>query len=215
MLGYFICVIIMNVNGDKFFLVKVVYVLFFVVILFFVSQETKKELHLDINAYHSSFFDTFFKYITYLGDGIMFGVFIVLSFFRNKLLSLTFAVSGLLTLVLAQFFKKVVFRGTPRPIELIGGDSLHLVKGVEMAHWNSFPSGHTTTVFAIATVLILQIQNKWVQLLLLLLAMLVGFSRVYLSQHFMADILAGSLLGIIIGVISLKFTELIVKKRIY
>lgn len=205
----------MNVNKDRFLLVKMVYILFFVIGLFFVIRETKRELHLDINAYHTSFFDIFFKYITYLGDGIMFGIFIIVSFFRNKLLSLTFVVSGILTLVLAQFFKKVVFSGTPRPVELIGADSLYLIEGVKMAHWNSFPSGHTTTAFAIATVLILQIQNKWVQLLLLLVAMLAGFSRVYLSQHFVADILAGSLLGIFIGVMSLKFTEMIAKKRIH
>lgn len=195
-------------------IIKLLYIVFFVVIFWFVYMETKRELHLAINSYHSSFFDIFFKYITHLGDGIMFGVLVVLFFFKNKRVSLIVAFSGILTLLLTGFFKKIVFKGMPRPIEFFGKDNaLHLIEGVKMAHWNSFPSGHTMAAFAIATVLIYTTTNFYLRLLYLLLAILAGFSRVYLSQHFMMDILAGSALGIFAGLLSIRIVEVIEKRR--
>jgi membrane-associated phospholipid phosphatase len=45
----------------------------------------------------------------------------------------------------------------------------------------------------------------WVQILCLFLACLVGFSRTYLSQHFLIDVVAGSLLGTLCGVALIAF----------
>lgn len=195
-------------------IIKLCYLLFLVVGLVLVFTETKQELHLEINSYNSSFFDFFYKYVTHLGDGIMFGVLIILFFLlKDKMMSLTYAVTGILTLLATHFFKKIIFKGTPRPVELIGEAKLHLIEGVKMAHWNSFPSGHTTTAFAIATVLIYSTRNFYLQFLYLVLAILAGFSRVYLSQHFMMDILAGSALGILVGLGGMKIVALINKRN--
>lgn len=57
----------------------------------------------------------------------------------------------------------------------------------------SFPSGHATTVFALAVVLALW-YPRW-RSLFLGLAILVGLSRVVLGAHFPSDVLAGALLG--------------------
>ncbi|WP_143569720.1 phosphatase PAP2 family protein [Tenacibaculum agarivorans] len=169
------------------------------------SLYDKKQLHLELNQYHNGFFDAFFKYTTFLGDGILFGVFIVLFFFIKRRMALVFAISGVLTLLLTHLFKKIIFRGLPRPIELIGADQLHLIEGVKMAHWNTFPSGHTTTAFAIFTILILYNYRNRIQYLWILLAIIAGVSRVYLSQHFWIDIFVGSVLGILIAFISMSF----------
>lgn len=143
----------------------------------------------------------------------MFGVLILLFLFKNKKTSLIFAVSGILTLLLTHFFKKVIFKGMPRPVAFFDKGTLHLIEGVKMAHWNAFPSGHTMAAFAIATVLIYTTTNFYLRLLYLLLAILAGFSRVYLSQHFMMDILAGSALGIFAGLLSVKIVEFIIKRK--
>jgi membrane-associated phospholipid phosphatase len=62
---------------------------------------------------------------------------------------------------------------------------------------DSFPSGHTATAFATATVVgMLHPRLRWPALGL---ATLVGLSRVYLGVHFWFDVLAGAALGIAVG----------------
>jgi undecaprenyl-diphosphatase len=59
----------------------------------------------------------------------------------------------------------------------------------------SFPSGHTAAAFVMAIIFSSQfsILSPW----LYLLATLIGFSRLYLKVHYLTDIIAGSLLGIL------------------
>jgi membrane-associated phospholipid phosphatase len=41
--------------------------------------------------------------------------------------------------------------------------------------------------------------NRWLTVTIVLFAWIVGFSRIYLLQHFLADVIAGSLVGVIIA----------------
>lgn len=67
----------------------------------------------------------------------------------------------------------------------------------------SFPSGHTSASFASAVACFLGFrdQNRWLPAVCpLILAGLIGFSRLYLGVHFPTDVLAGCLVGCITGV---------------
>jgi membrane-associated phospholipid phosphatase len=64
-----------------------------------------------------------------------------------------------------------------------------------MAH--SFPSGHTASAFALFIGMAFFTQNKYLKAVCLLLALGVGYSRVYLALHFPEDVLAGSLIGVL------------------
>lgn len=66
----------------------------------------------------------------------------------------------------------------------------------------SFPSGHTARAFMLA-VIMLGLGPFWLGFVLLIWAPLVGLARVAMGVHFLSDILAGSLLGIMIGVAAL------------
>ena len=194
--------------------VLIIYFIFFLAAALSVVLYKKADLHLQMNRYHSSFFDVFFKYSTFLGDGIMFGVLTLLFLFVKRKMALVFMVGGFLTLLITHFFKKVVFKGVPRPAEFLGLENLHIIDGVKMAFWNSFPSGHTMTAFAIFAILCLYFRKCISQYVWILLAVIAGFSRVYLSQHFLIDIFVGSILGILIAFVSMSlfFPE---RKRIH
>ena len=115
----------------------------------------------------------------------------------------------ILSALSTQLLKHIV--NAPRPVTwftLVMPDTqLPLVDGVRMNHWFSFPSGHTTSFFALAFVVcilltshprITRLPRILVQLLLFMAAALGGYSRIYLSQHFALDVFAGILVGTLI-----------------
>ena len=75
----------------------------------------------------------------------------------------------------------------------------------------SFPSGHATTAFALATLLSLWYPNwtaAWLGL-----ATLVGWSRIALGSHFPSDVVAGGLLGAAVILASVRWVSGIVKPQ--
>jgi undecaprenyl-diphosphatase len=60
----------------------------------------------------------------------------------------------------------------------------------------SFPSGHTSTAFALATSLSIQYKKWYVVVPAFAWAASVGYSRLYLGEHYPTDVLAGAAIGI-------------------
>jgi undecaprenyl-diphosphatase len=58
----------------------------------------------------------------------------------------------------------------------------------------SFPSGHTTAIFSLTTTLSLFL--PWLASLLLPIACIVGFSRIYLGHHYSTDVAMGAVIGV-------------------
>lgn len=166
--------------------------------LFFLYFWNKDELFWLLNQQHFYPADLFFKYFTHVGDGltmVIVGV-LAIAFGKRKLgvlLILAFLLSGLL----AQAVKRI--QPEPRPgkyfSELRQDDRIHRVDGRLLRGNNSFPSGHTTTAFALFTLLALSTQNYRYQLFCFGAALLVGYSRIYLGQHFFKDVFTGAILG--------------------
>ena len=61
----------------------------------------------------------------------------------------------------------------------------------------SFPSGHTSSSFAAASV-IYRVRKSW-GIAAFILAVLIGFSRLFLFVHYPTDVLAGAVLGLLVG----------------
>jgi membrane-associated phospholipid phosphatase len=169
---------------------------------YMVIHLSKAELHIMLNQYNSPGFDQFFKYITIAGDGSFLPVFILIMLmvhFRGTILMIaTFLLSGLFVQVLKRF----VFDDIARPVKYFQGSyQLHLVENIDQHCCRSFPSGHSATAFGIFFCLALVSRQNWIKLLMLILAFMVAYSRVYLSQHFLIDIMAGSFIGLISAII--------------
>ncbi len=74
---------------------------------------------------------------------------------------------------------------------------------VPAPHDASFPSGHAATSFAAAT--ILSLAKPRLAPLWFLLALAVGFSRIYVGVHYPLDIVGGAVLGIVVALALHRF----------
>lgn len=182
---------------------------FFLVLLFitgisFCITTSKLDSFTSLNLYHPAWLDHFFSYYTLMGDGMICMVAIVLLFlFKKKKAALILFMAYLTSGLIVQLLKRIIFQ--PRPslyFDQISFHYDHFVDGIEPLRSGSFPSGHTASAFAMATVLVLCLKKKKISLLCLLTAMLVGYSRIYLGQHFLQDVIAGGITGCIFALLS-------------
>jgi len=76
-----------------------------------------------------------------------------------------------------------------------------------------FVSTHTSNSFALATLSLLIIRQRWFSITILIWAALISYSRIYLGVHYPGDVIGGMLLGGIIGGILYVPYRLIGRKR--
>ncbi len=147
--------------------------------------------------------------ITYLGNA---GIFwIILSLFlviipKQRKLGLQCGTSLILHLLLVNLVAKNLFARV-RPYEVIDGLTNLIGKQSDF----SFPSGHTASSFAVATVLLMRAPKK-LSIPMLIFACLISLSRLYVGVHYPTDILGGVAIGIVCAVIAVNLIELIYRK---
>ncbi len=175
-----------------------VYSIFFLFSISLLAFLGKKETHLLLTQWHPDGMNSLMRIITFLGDGaFMAALGLGLLFYRLRY-GLTIISSFLFSTILVQVLKRLVFPGCFRPVSWFHklGIEIYRVPGLEYHSAFSFPSGHSTTAFALFIGLALFTRNTGLKVILLILAIVTAYSRVYLSQHFLGDALAGSLLGV-------------------
>lgn len=182
-------------NWPYFFL----YIVVITISAYYLLQFDKVYIHLKINKLVGNpAIDAFFKYFTHVGDGvfaIVLCIIILIFNIRKGIFVLaTYILSGITTSVLKNYCYD-----SNRPHFVFGyflpNTKVNYVEGVDMMGLNSFPSGHATSAFAVFTCMALASNNKYLKIILFLLAFLSAFSRTYLSQHWLVDITIGSLIG--------------------
>jgi membrane-associated phospholipid phosphatase len=174
----------------------------------------KDELHLLLCDRHTHARDIFYRYYTTLAEWLPYVICVALLLFTKIGHGVFASTAMLLSTLLTQVCKHIV--NAPRPVtwftEHFPDIQLPLVDGVHMNLWYSFPSGHTTSFFAMTLAVCILITKSLsakqsysvsglsaisVQLLLFFAATLGAYSRIYLSQHFAMDVFAGLLVGIL------------------
>ncbi|MCF3110005.1 phosphatase PAP2 family protein [Niabella sp. CC-SYL272] len=154
-----------------------------------------------LNFFHCKALDDFFIAYTYVGDGL-FSLFLALLLFmlNNRLLGFRILLAFLISGLIAQVLKKVAH--LPRPMAALGTDTYHhFIDGVTHSGYNSFPSGHTTSAFALALLCCLHTKSARSRILFFFLACMAGYSRIYLGQHFLPDVFAGMLIGSVTAIV--------------
>ena len=145
----------------------------------------------------SGFLDKIFPNITHLGDAGVFWLVLtaILLCFKKTRKAGVFSLGALLGSVLINnaILKNAI--GRTRPYELI--DSLKLIG--KAASDPSFPSGHTAASFASCTAILPNVKKRW-WAPLILMAVLISFSRIYIGIHYPSDVVAGFASGVILGI---------------
>lgn len=154
-------------------------------------------LFLIINSFSNTYVNSLFLFITFAGTSILWIAMIIIFWAEKKreismYLLFVFLLDSLSHIFLKTFFMR------PRPYEIFPAKLL----GFDIDLGAGFPSGHTQRAFSGAV--ILGSFYKKMRIPLLLLAVLVGISRIYIGVHYPLDVLAGAANGMIFGMIALN-----------
>lgn len=152
----------------------------------------------------NDFLTPIFKFITSLGDGgiIWILISIVLLFFKKyRKVGVMVDLSLLGSLLFNNTIVKNIVCRT-RPYKMIDTLTILIPEPGEF----SFPSGHTSSSFAAGVVLFLMLPRKY-GVPALILAFLIGISRLYVGVHYPTDVLGGMVMGTLIAVCVVKIGE--------
>lgn len=162
-----------------------------------------KQSFLNLNALHHNWLDLPMMMLTMFADAGFISVLLIFLLIKKQpyqlvMLLITIIVSG----IIAQLFKNFVFSDWDRPPYLFK-EQVHTIGKYVLNH-RSFPSGHSTTVAAIFTMLAyFRKQFRWEVLMYAILCPTIAFTRIYLGVHFLGDVVAGLALGFLCSVILL------------
>jgi len=160
---------------------------------------TKAEVTLWVNAHWSVVLDKLFLLVNNIGTYFFStATVIALWIWKGWRIALKASVCFLSVMAVTQFGKHILFPGALRPTLYFESGTLRLIPDVKQLATETFPSGHTSAAFALATFFALYLPRKQWHWILALLALTTGYARIYLSQHFITDVYAGMLIGVIL-----------------
>lgn len=185
------------------------YFILIIIATYFLLQFDKLDIHVYINKLvGNNFINTFFYYITYLGDGLVAPFLILIILLYNFRLGITSAFTLLISTGVTNLLKFTIYDDVKRPwyiFQWISNKKITYVPNLDMHLFNSFPSGHSTQVFAIFMCLSFFSKNYFLKIIFFLIALLAAFSRTYLSQHWLVDITVGSIIGFVFATLFYYF----------
>jgi membrane-associated phospholipid phosphatase len=155
-----------------------------------------------LNRFYDKDLNTFFVWITRLGEEwVAIGIGLILLLKAPMRTFFGYLASMLMVSAFVNFFKHFVFDDAVRPKLFLSEYTLKFVENVYINTMNSFPSGHTATAFAVFTYIAFALKPRF-KSWIIILPVLAGLSRIYLAQHFLIDVIAGSILGFFMATLS-------------
>ena len=149
------------------------------------------------------FLDAVMPLITSLANGGIIWIIaavLLLIFKKSRKTGFSVALSLITGLIIGNLILKNLV-GRIRPYEFNEGVEILVARLSDY----SFPSGHTLASFEAATALL--IRDKRLGVPALVLAVAIAFSRLYLYVHYPTDVLAGIILGVLIGIFACKTVD--------
>ena len=172
-----------------------------IIAFIFVITHQPVEIFRPLNIHISDSVDTMMMWWTQMGEGTFIAIMgILVIVLRKDFRRLPVILLITLMLTLPSLVTNIVksLADAPRPLALFGEtDWIHWVEGYKNNFHRSWPSGHATGAFSVFFVLTYSLKDtfRWWAVLFFFCALVTGFSRIQLSQHFFEDVLAGSIIG--------------------
>jgi len=174
------------------------FLILFTVIAALLGLQGNDRLFLEVNGFHSKIADFLFVNLTNMGNGFIAFLVVLVLLRVSYRESLTFLVVTLLLSLLEYVLKKILFPEFIRPVLYFGPASLHLIPGYNPPLLHTFPSGHSITAFSVCLFLSFLITKKLWKFFLFFVALIIGYSRIYISAHFPFDVVMGSFLAVVV-----------------
>ena len=166
-------------------------------------EHLDQQLFLFLNSHNSPFWDQVMHAISgkVIWAPLYLTILIYLGFkYKRKFLIIILFVILAVTLadqVSVQLFKNVFQRLRPCHEPALQG-MIHLFNG-ECGGKYGFVSSHATNSFNVALLSLMFIKKRWYTISIILWALIIGYSRVYLGVHYPGDVICGSLVGAFVG----------------
>ncbi len=182
------------------------------------------EIIIFLQSFASDFLTVFFKFFAEIGKStytapliliVMFGISFRIGFILLHVVSW----NGLITFYLKELFSlprpvnvdihvKLLGEAAPNatPFESMGAktffggfskDTVEYIRQYPFDSWG-FPSGHASHAVALWGSISLYMKKKWLGVTAVVMIVFISLSRMYLGRHFLADVLAGLLLGFVV-----------------
>lgn len=186
-----------------YFIAFLVFLAFGLVIL---SNLTQGQDILFFNQRRTPLGDWFFRYGTQMGEEIAYLGVIAIFLFYSYRNAFMIPIVGLMVSVTSAITKEIFSH--PRPFLWFTENGMEgliqTIEGVAInMGTNSFPSGHTMSAFALFTFVALCVPYKRIAaILIFLIPLMVGISRIYLIKHFLEDVLLGATIGVMLAVLA-------------
>jgi membrane-associated phospholipid phosphatase len=171
-----------------------------------------------LNALRQEPWNTLFALVTHLGEVIAFVAAGLLALFFRYRITILVLIVGLLTIPVSYYLKDTI--GHDRPItyfEKSGDrDKVVLVPDVRLnGGQTSFPSGHSMAAFALYATLAAAAGRKRpvLSFTFTIAAVATCFSRIFLVQHFLNDVIAGAIIGLVLSWITVTINNRLLPAR--
>ncbi|QQS52131.1 MAG: phosphatase PAP2 family protein [Bacteroidota bacterium] len=160
-------------------------------------------LFLWLNGFHSEAWDKVMWFVSGKTEWIpLYALILAFLIYRYKWKSIPVIIAIVLLITMADqvssnLIKDNVKRLRPSHVNALK-NSIHILNDYRGGPYG-FVSSHAANSFALAVFLSLVFRNKWFSAFMVIWAIFVSYSRIYLGVHYPGDILGGALLGALIG----------------
>lgn len=206
----------MKYKINNIFLDILFYTTLIICMIFFIDINLSIYVEENINKYIYKIFNFItlfgsFKYIFIINISVIACLILMIKFNKNKIQykeKLNYMIYGIcgeiLSLFTTQFLK--YFFGRSRPFNFFIMDSEKMFTFFNFKHeYVSFPSGHSSGIWALITCLLIVFKDNKYFKLLIFAGILISISRIILNMHYLSDVFFGAILSIYITKYTMKY----------